>query len=100
MFKGISEIPRTMTAIDASKIITNMTLDIPVKEWAKTLGDLDIESHYERTFAAMWALAFTLVLPTFVTDYILPIMAKQFIMNKKNCEFFINTYLPEVRNIT
>ena len=42
MFKGISEKPRTMTAVDASNIITSMTINKPVKDWSKTMGDLDI----------------------------------------------------------
>ena len=48
----------------------------------------------------MWALAFTIMLPTAFTDYVLPIMAKQFLMNKKNTDFFLNIYIPEVRSIT
>ena len=33
-----------------------MTIDHPVKDWAKIMDDLDIQAKYETTFAAMWAV--------------------------------------------
>ena len=58
MFRGLSDEPRRQTAVEASEIITKMTIDHPVKDWAKIMVHLDISSNYEKTFAAMWAIAF------------------------------------------
>ena len=58
MFKGLSNKPRKYTAVEAANIVTKMTIEHPVGDWARIFDELDIERHYDRTFAAMWALGF------------------------------------------
>jgi hypothetical protein len=55
-FTKLSDKPRTQTAVEASEIITNMTLNYPVSEWNEVMDNLDIMSHYDRTFTAIIAV--------------------------------------------
>ena len=52
-----------------------MTIDHPVKNWAKMMDDLDIQSHYEITFAAMLAVVWNLTFPQWLCDATLVPMA-------------------------
>jgi hypothetical protein len=77
-----------------------MTIDHPVKDWAEIMDNLDIQAHYDRTFAAMWAIAFTLTLPQWLCDYTLVPMATQFITKKADSDFFRELYLPELSKVS
>ena len=42
MVLGLSDKPRKYTAVEASEIVTKMTIDKPVSEWKQTMDELDI----------------------------------------------------------
>jgi hypothetical protein len=49
-----------------------MSIEKPVKDWAVTLDTLDIQQKSDRSFGAIVGLTVKLVLPSFISDYILP----------------------------
>lgn len=77
-----------------------MTIEHPVSDWKKMMEELDIQTHYDRTFAAMWAITFQLTLPSWVCDYSLPKMMNQFIPKQSDIDFLTNIYLPELKKVT
>jgi len=63
IIKSISNKPRKHSALQASDIITHMTINQPVTEWWETMNNIDMGASYFKTFAAMWMLSFTIMFP-------------------------------------
>ncbi len=54
---------------------------------------------YYKTFGAMWMFVFIIMFHQSFSDYVLPIMATQFLPHKSDSDFMINEYLPQINKV-
>jgi hypothetical protein len=68
----------------------------PVQNWAQILDEADLPHVYFITFAALLSSIFSVVLPWFVTQFVITKLA-YLIIPTEDADFIVKQYLPELK---
>lgn len=92
----LSPTPRTKSGQQVSEDLVKMFSDEPVGNWAQVLDEADLPHVYFITFAALLSSIFSIVLPWFLTQFVITKLA-YLIIPKEDADFIVKQYLPELK---
>lgn len=95
ILKQLSLTPRSKDGVEVSEDLVKMFSEKEVPQWAELLDDADLPHVYFITFAALIATGFSLVLPWFITQFVISKLCSV-LVPADSAAFIDNHYLPEL----
>ena len=96
ILKELSDAPRSKDVLQVIEDYVITIKDENISKWGQMIETSDIQHSYERTFAAIVATGASLVLPWWMTEYVIDMIAKNTI-GKGSYHFIVDKYLPELK---
>ena len=97
VLRELSKTPRKRSAEQEVERMTDMLINKDINQWPAIIESTDIQHRYYITFAALIAGVCGLIFPWWLVEMIIPPLAKQFVKNENERSFYLDLYLPELK---